>query len=93
MVCTCEVSNAHNVSVSCVSVLAAAVSAARVDGVFSNSDFALVGFPCVAAGLAVARVFFFRCVVVVVRDGCWDGWYLCVVVVAVHSVVFIIVVW
>lgn len=35
-----------------------AVNAARVDGVFSNSDFALVGFPCVAAGLAVARVFF-----------------------------------
>lgn len=69
MVCTCEVSNAHNVN-----VLAAAVSAARIDGVFSNSDFALVGFPCVAAGLAVARVFFFfRCVVVVIRDGCWDG--------------------
>lgn len=37
---------------------AAAVSAARIDGVFSNSDFALVGFPCVAAVLAVARVFF-----------------------------------
>lgn len=37
------------------------------------------------AGLAVARVFFFKdCVVVVVaRDGCLDGWYLCVVVVVV----------